>query len=40
MTPFENTFDFWIGSWNVSWKNADGTTTTGTNIISREKTVV
>lgn len=35
--PIENAFDFWIGSWNVSWKNPDGTTTKGTNLITREK---
>jgi len=27
--------DFWVGTWDLSWTNADGTQATGTNIISR-----
>jgi hypothetical protein len=28
-------FDFWIGTWQVSWKNADGSVGKGTNKIAR-----
>ena len=28
-------FDFWVGDWNLSWKNADGTTGKGRNRITK-----
>lgn len=28
-------FDFWIGTWEVSWKNKEGATVIGSNTISR-----
>jgi hypothetical protein len=28
-------FDFWLGNWQVSWKNADGSDGKGTNHIAR-----
>ena len=28
-------FDFWVGNWDLSWKNANGTASTGTNIITK-----
>jgi hypothetical protein len=28
-------FDFWLGNWQVSWKNADGSVGKGTNHIAR-----
>ena len=28
-------FDFWVGKWNLSWKNGDGTDGKGTNNIVR-----
>jgi len=28
-------FDFWLGDWTVSWKNADGTIGTGRNRITK-----
>lgn len=31
----ENSFDFWLGNWEATWENSDGTFTTGTNIISK-----
>jgi hypothetical protein len=31
----EQYFDFWIGEWNLTWKDGDGTTGTGKNTISR-----
>lgn len=31
----ENAFDFWIGSWEISYKNAEGKTITGTNSITK-----
>ncbi len=27
--------DFWVGQWNAEWKNTDGKTETGTNIITK-----
>jgi len=29
----EDYFDFWVGKWNVSWKESDGNTGKGTNIV-------
>ena len=26
-------FDFWVGDWNLTWKNQDGTTAVGTNHV-------
>lgn len=31
----EKTFDFWIGNWEVSWENTNGTLTKGNNRIVR-----
>ncbi len=31
----ENTFDFWIGSWDVRWIDTDGVSQSGTNSVSR-----
>ena len=31
----ENSFDFWVGTWEATWENSDGTSTSGTNIISK-----
>ena len=28
-------FDFWVGEWNLTWKDPDGSTATGTNIITK-----
>ena len=28
-------FDFWVGDWNLSWRNADGTTSKGRNRITK-----
>jgi hypothetical protein len=28
-------FDFWLGDWKLSWQNADGTTGTGRNRITK-----
>ena len=28
-------FDFWVGDWNVAWRNADGTRSSGRNRIAR-----
>ncbi|CAM5788282.1 hypothetical protein [Rhizobacter fulvus] len=28
-------FDFWLGDWSLTWKNADGSTGTGRNRITR-----
>jgi len=28
-------FDFWLGDWNVTWRNADGTTGRARNHVSR-----
>ena len=29
----EDHFDFWVGKWNVSWKEPDGNVWKGTNIV-------
>lgn len=31
----EKKFDFWVGKWNATWKNPDGTTGKATNEITR-----
>lgn len=31
----EQYYDFWVGSWDVSWKSADGTVQKGTNHIEK-----
>ena len=31
----ENTFNFWVGNWEVGWINPDGTEVNGTNQITR-----
>nr|WP_321231822.1 hypothetical protein [uncultured Psychroserpens sp.] len=31
----ENTFDFWLGNWDVSWTNANGQEVIGENTIIR-----
>lgn len=31
----EQYFDFWVGSWDLSWKTSDGTIETGTNHIEK-----
>jgi hypothetical protein len=31
----ENSFDFWIGAWDVHWTDADGHPQSGTNSVSR-----
>ena len=31
----ENSFDFWLGTWEATWENNDGSSTSGTNIISK-----
>lgn len=28
-------FDFWVGEWNLIWKNPDGSTSTGRNVITK-----
>lgn len=28
-------FDFWVGTWQLEWKDPDGTSRTGTNIINK-----
>lgn len=33
--PMDKKFDFWVGKWNATWKNADGTIGKGTNEITR-----
>lgn len=33
--PDEKLFDFWVGNWNASWTNSDGTTARGKNRIER-----
>ena len=33
--PKEQWFDFWIGEWDLTWTDADGTRAQGRNIISR-----
>lgn len=31
----EQYFDFWLGTWDLTWEDADGTTASGTNRIER-----
>ena len=31
----ENAFDFWIGTWDLTWTDAEGNTKKGINIIER-----
>lgn len=31
----ENEYDFWVGEWNATWKNADGTEVHGSNMIEK-----
>ena len=33
--PEASQFDFWVGSWELSWKDPDGTTKTGSNVITK-----
>lgn len=33
--PEYRQMDFWTGEWDLSWQAADGTTRTGTNVISK-----
>ncbi|EAY25298.1 DUF1579 family protein [Microscilla marina] len=33
--PLDKRFDFWVGKWNATWKNADGTVGKATNEITR-----
>ena len=33
--PQEQYFDFWIGEWNLTWNDSDGSIGTGKNTISR-----
>lgn len=33
-SPEASQFDFWIGEWNVEWKNKDGTKAEGTNVVN------
>ena len=32
-TPEARQFDFWVGNWEATWKNPDGSTAKGTNVI-------
>lgn len=34
-SPEVSQFDFWLGEWNLQWKNSDGKIETGTNIITK-----
>lgn len=34
--PEYRQMDFWTGDWALSWDNGDGTTGTGTNIVTRD----
>ncbi|MEX0649150.1 MAG: DUF1579 family protein [Balneolaceae bacterium] len=34
-TEPEHYFDFWLGEWELTWQNEDGTTATGSNTIER-----
>ncbi len=34
-TPEASQFDFWVGSWQLEWKDPDGTPRTGTNNITK-----
>lgn len=33
--PEASQFDFWVGEWDLSWKDTDGTDRKGTNLISK-----
>ena len=33
--PESSQLDFWVGQWNAEWKNSEGITETGTNIITK-----
>lgn len=33
--PLDKRFDFWLGKWNATWKNADGSIGKATNEVSR-----
>ena len=35
MAPEASQFDFWVGNWQLNWKDPDGTVKTGTNIITK-----
>ena len=34
-TPEHRAFDFWVGEWDLSWKQADGSLAAGSNIITK-----
>ncbi|MDZ7757699.1 DUF1579 family protein [Rhodohalobacter sp.] len=34
-TSPEYAFDFWLGEWELTWQNGDGTTATGKNTVRR-----
>jgi hypothetical protein len=34
--PEASQFDFWIGKWNLEWKDKDGKTLTGSNTVTKE----
>lgn len=34
-TPEASQMDFWVGTWQLEWKDPDGTARTGTNIINK-----
>ena len=34
-TSPEHAFDFWIGEWELTWQNEDGSTATGKNRVRR-----
>ena len=36
-SPEYRQLDLWVGEWTASWKNADGTTGTGKNRITRDE---
>lgn len=33
--PLDKLFDFWVGKWNATWKNADGSVGKATNEVNR-----
>jgi hypothetical protein len=33
--PDSSLFDFWLGEWDLTWKDPDGTTASGTNIVTK-----
>lgn len=35
-SPPETWFDFWVGTWDLVWKDANGTDGTGKNVIERQ----